>query len=229
MRHNHPHHQQNKHDKKPTPTRISDHTKQNIRAFFFVLCLATSAILFRVLPFLPVNFRQSVLFIGLFIILFSFSISAFFGLYLQGPLKFKNTQVVAGRVSKSEGRYENELSLERFKRIVQEALDSIPEEFHKQMDNVVILVESEPDEETLERVGVKEGHILLGLYQGVPLTALGHQRAPLPERITLYQKNIETYCHGDPERIREQVRATLLHEIAHHFGMDHEDMPIWIK
>jgi predicted Zn-dependent protease with MMP-like domain len=208
---------------------MSDHMKLNILSFFIVLSLATSFTLFRVLPFLPVNFRQSALLIGLFALFILFPISSVSSLYLHGSLKYKNTQVVAGRVSKSEGRYENELSLEHFKRMVQEALNSIPEEFHKQMDNVVILVEDEPDEETLERVGIKEGYILLGLYQGVPLTKWGHRRALLPERITLYQNNIETYCHGDPERIRKQVRATLLHEIAHHFGMDHEEMPIWIK
>ena len=45
----------------------------------------------------------------------------------------------------------------------------------------------------------------------------------------IYQRTIEAYCHGDPERIRQQVRATLLHEVAHHFGIDHDEMPIWVK
>ena len=120
-------------------------------------------------------------------------------------------------------------TLTSFELLVQQALDSIPDEFHEQMDNLVVLVESEPDAETLERVGTEEGHILLGLYQGTPLTAQGHNRALLPERITIYQRTIEQYCHGDPTRIREQVRRTVLHEVAHHFGMDHEEMPIWIK
>jgi len=97
------------------------------------------------------------------------------------------------------------------------------------MANLVILVESEPDEEVLRRVGVKEGYTLLGLYQGVPLTAQGHARPMLPESITIYQRPIEDYCLGDPERIRKQVRSTVLHEVAHHFGMDHEEMPIWVK
>ncbi len=96
------------------------------------------------------------------------------------------------------------------------------------MQNVVVLVEPEPDEETLERVGVKEGHILLGLYQGVPLTAQGMAGGGL-EHITIFQQAIETYCHGDPDRIRDQVRRTVLHELAHHFGIDHDEMPIWVK
>lgn len=116
-----------------------------------------------------------------------------------------------------------------FEQLVQEALSAIPPEFQEQMENLVVIVEREPDEETLQRVGIKEGHVLLGLYQGTPLTAYGRRFAALPERITIYQDTIERYCGGDPERIRERVRATVFHEVAHHFGMDHEDMPIWVK
>ncbi|TMC24802.1 MAG: metallopeptidase family protein [Chloroflexi bacterium] len=124
---------------------------------------------------------------------------------------------------------EDDEELSQFKLLVEDALSSIPFEFHEKMANLVILVESEPDEEVLRRVGVKEGYTLLGLYQGVPLTAQGHARPMLPESITIYQRPIENYCLGDPERIRKQVRSTVLHEVAHHFGMDHEEMPIWVK
>lgn len=118
---------------------------------------------------------------------------------------------------------------EDFIRLVEEALDSIPLEFKKNMENLVVLVEKEPDREVLQRVGTREGYTLLGLYEGTPLTAQGHLGAMLPERITIYQRTIEAYCHGDPDRIRQQVRATLLHEVAHHFGIDHDEMPIWVK
>ena len=124
---------------------------------------------------------------------------------------------------------EDDEELSQFKLLVEDALSSIPFEFHEKMANLVILVESEPDEEVLRRVGAKEGYTLLGLYQGVPLTAQGHARPMLPESITIYQRPIEDYCLGDPERIRKQVRSTVLHEVAHHFGMDHEEMPIWVK
>jgi predicted Zn-dependent protease with MMP-like domain len=121
-------------------------------------------------------------------------------------------------------------TLSPFELLVKEALDSIPLEFQEKMDNVVVLVESEPGEEVLERVGVKEGHMLLGLYEGMPLTAWGRQSATiLPERITIYQRAIEDYCRHNPERIRKQVKKTVLHEVAHHFGMGHEEMPIWAK
>jgi predicted Zn-dependent protease with MMP-like domain len=51
----------------------------------------------------------------------------------------------------------------------------------------------------------------------------------LPERITIYEHNIETVCHHDPDLIKEKVRQTVLHEVAHHFGMGHEEMPIWLR
>lgn len=121
-------------------------------------------------------------------------------------------------------------ALSPFELLVKEALDSIPPEFREKMDNMLVQVQSEPGEEVLERVGVKEGHVLLGLYEGMPLTAWGRQSAMvLPERITIYQRAIEDYCKHNPERIRKQVRKTVLHEVAHHFGIDHEEMPIWVK
>jgi predicted Zn-dependent protease with MMP-like domain len=97
------------------------------------------------------------------------------------------------------------------------------------MENVLVRVQYEPGEEVMQRVGIKEGYSLLGLYDGVPLTTYGQARVSQPEIITIYQRTIEAYCHGDPDRIREQVRHTVLHEVAHHFGIDHEEMPIWIR
>lgn len=119
--------------------------------------------------------------------------------------------------------------LSPFEELVQEALASIPDEFHEKMDNVMVRVVYEPDEETLARVGVNEGHTLLGLYEGVPLTAYERDHTSYPEVITIYQSTIEDYCRHNPTRIREQVRSTVLHEVAHHFGINHEEMPIWVK
>lgn len=115
-----------------------------------------------------------------------------------------------------------------FEQLVDEALASIPEQFAEHMRNVVVRVRDEPDEEALRRMEVPPGHTLLGLYEGVPLTMQGAHGAQ-PEIVTVYQGPIERYCHHDPDRIRAQVRATVLHELAHHFGIDHDDMPEWVK
>ncbi len=131
--------------------------------------------------------------------------------------------------SSEEGEDNNRDELSSFERLVREALATIPTEFHEQMENVLVRVQYEPGEEVMDRVGMKEGYTLLGLYEGVPLTTYGQARAPHPEIITIYERSIVEYCHGDPDRIRRQVRHTVLHEIAHHFGIDHEEMPIWIR
>ena len=123
--------------------------------------------------------------------------------------------------------YGDELS--PFEQLVREALATIPSEFHEQMENVLVRVQYEPGDEVMHRVGIKEGYTLLGLYEGVPLTAYGQARLPHPEIITIYERSIVEYCHGNPDRIRRQVRHTVLHEVAHHFGIDHEEMPIWIR
>ncbi len=130
-------------------------------------------------------------------------------------------------LEEGEDTYRDELS--PFERLVREALATIPTEFHEQMENVLVRVQYEPGEEVMQRVGMKEGYTLLGLYEGVPLTTYGQARVPHPEIITIYERTIVDYCHGDPDRIRRQVRHTVLHEVAHHFGIDHEEMPIWIR
>ncbi len=116
-----------------------------------------------------------------------------------------------------------------FEELVQEALDDLPEEFAEQLQNMAIFIEQEPSMDVLRRVGVKPGWTLFGLYEGIPLTKQGVYNAGTPERITLYRGPIERHCLFSPSRIEHQVRATLLHEIAHHFGLDHDEMPIWVK
>jgi len=128
-----------------------------------------------------------------------------------------------------EGEDTDREELSPFERLVREALATIPTEFQEQMENVLVRVQYEPGEDVMHRVGMKEGYTLLGLYEGVPLTTYGQARMPHPEIITIYERTIVDYCQGDPDRIRRQVRHTVLHEVAHHFGIDHEEMPIWIR
>jgi predicted Zn-dependent protease with MMP-like domain len=116
----------------------------------------------------------------------------------------------------------------RFERLVDEALATVPPELASYLENVVVQVEDRPSAEDLKAAGVPPGHTLLGLYHGVPLTHHFGRGAP-PEVITIYRKPIERVSGNRPARIRAQVRATVLHELAHHFGIPHEEMPPWVK
>lgn len=120
--------------------------------------------------------------------------------------------------------------LSAFEQMVQDALDRLPADFAGHLGNLVVLVEQEPGMALLRRLHAAPGAVLLGLYEGVPLTKASSQGENiLPERITLFQGPIERACAFDRDRIVAQVEATLLHEIAHHFGIDHDEMPIWLK
>jgi predicted Zn-dependent protease with MMP-like domain len=113
------------------------------------------------------------------------------------------------------------LPFETFERLVIEALDSLPPFFQEKMSNVEVLVEDEPSAELLAEMEMDQaGDTLLGLYQGIPLTERHNYNLVMPDTITLYQKPIEAVAGGDYGRIREEVRHTVIHEIAHHFGID---------
>jgi predicted Zn-dependent protease with MMP-like domain len=116
----------------------------------------------------------------------------------------------------------------RFERLVDESLATIPPDFAPYMENIVVQVRDEPTAEELKRMHIVRGGELLGLYEGVPLTHQHGQGAP-PEVITIYRRPIERVCRNRSARIRAQVRATVLHELAHHFGIDHDEMPSWVK
>ena len=110
----------------------------------------------------------------------------------------------------------------RFRRLVEAAVAAIPPEFAAQMDNVEILVRSRPTVEERQEAGIGPRDRLLGLYVGHPLTARGsYYGNTLPDRIMIYQESIEAVCRSDDDVV-EQVRTTVLHEVAHHFGIDDE-------
>ncbi len=107
----------------------------------------------------------------------------------------------------------------RFRRLVERALDEIPDQLADRMDNVVILLRNQPTPEEKESLGLGSRQTLLGLYVGQPLTNRGWYGETLPDRIMIYQQPIESICRSEDEVI-EQVRETVLHEVAHHFGID---------
>jgi predicted Zn-dependent protease with MMP-like domain len=107
-----------------------------------------------------------------------------------------------------------DMSREEFEDAVRDALDEIPGELAEQMDNVVVLVEDDPPADDPE---------LLGLYEGVPLTERGEFWAAgaLPDRITIYRRPTLALCDSRDEVV-DEVAVTVVHEIAHHFGIDDE-------
>jgi len=100
---------------------------------------------------------------------------------------------------------------DKFEELVRQGIEAIPKRFLEKLDNVDIVIEDKP----------KNGSMLLGLYQGIPQTKRGFYSGVLPDKITIFQKPIEAVALND-EHIKEIVKNTVWHEIAHHFGMDEE-------
>ena len=113
-----------------------------------------------------------------------------------------------------------DISDEAFDEAVSEALDQIPEQFMDLLDNVVILVEDEPDGPDKD---------LLGLYEGIPLSERdSYYGVVLPDRIFIYRGPLKRMCESQEELI-EEIGVTVIHEIAHFFGIedDHLDELGW--
>lgn len=116
------------------------------------------------------------------------------------------------------------VSAEEFERLVLEAIAEIPESIRSYLDNVVVDIEPMPDAKDLAELEIEDPTELLGLYHGTPLTERSvEESVPLPDRVTIYQRNIEQVCETRRE-IVEQIRTTVLHEIGHFFGMDEDDL-----
>ena len=110
---------------------------------------------------------------------------------------------------------------EVFKELVAESLGLIPVEFREYLDNVEIVIEESPGAEVIREMRLRRGHTLFGLYSGVPLTERSHDPAAFPDRITLFRGPLLAHCE-DMEELRYQVVTTVLHEVAHHFGIGEE-------
>ena len=110
---------------------------------------------------------------------------------------------------------------ETFEMLITRARDELPREYIERLDNVAITYADNPTPEQLTKQGVKEGQLLLGLYEGIPLTQRGSSYSlVLPDKITLFKIPILSLSSFDSD-IYERVKRTLWHEIAHHYGLDH--------
>ena len=116
------------------------------------------------------------------------------------------------------------LSADEFEDLVVAALDSLPEELLELMENVDVTIERWPSRDQLDDAGIDRG-TLLGLYEGIPLTerhSSGYNLV-MPDKITIFQRPIEQMCDSQAE-IVDQVRKTVVHEVAHHFGIGEETL-----
>lgn len=116
----------------------------------------------------------------------------------------------------------NSLSDEQFDQLITRAMDELPQEYIKGMQNVAIVMADQPDEYQAQKSGLREHHVLLGLFEGVPKTAqTGNESGLLPSKITLFKDALQLVTR-DEASLFEQVKRTLWHEIAHYYGLNHD-------
>ncbi len=117
-----------------------------------------------------------------------------------------------------------ELTDEQFDTLITRAMDELPQEYIKGLDNVAIVMADEPTEEQKIKMKLRDHAILLGLYEGIPLTQRGAGYTfVLPDKITLFKHSILRVVRNDDE-LFEQIKRTLWHEIAHYYGLNHAQM-----
>lgn len=113
-----------------------------------------------------------------------------------------------------------EPSHQPFERLVERALDGLPEPLHQLLESVAIVIEDEPTpEQTRDARGARHG--LYGLYEGTPLIEYAADQVPFPNKITLFRLALEE-DFPQPGELADEVRRTVVHELAHHAGFDEQ-------
>lgn len=115
-----------------------------------------------------------------------------------------------------------DLTDEAFDRLITRAMDELPQRYILGLENVAIVQADEPTSEQVQKMKLDHNHLLLGLYEGIPLTHRGNGYTfVLPDKITLFKKHILAAVRSEAE-LFEQIKRTLWHEIAHYYGLDHK-------
>jgi len=143
----------------------------------------------------------------------------------EDSLAEESSGAVYGAPARRHAHAPYHMKLKDFEAAVGEALDSIPEEFRRRIENVAVLVEDLPPQPIPSPPPGHPRRILLGLFHGVPLTQKSVFHGPIgsPDYVVLYKKNIESICSTEAE-VREQIRLTVIHELGHYFGMTEEQL-----
>jgi predicted Zn-dependent protease with MMP-like domain len=114
-----------------------------------------------------------------------------------------------------------EVSDEEFQALIDAALGELPGDHVKNITNVAILYEDEPTPEQREKLALRHDQSLLGLYEGVPLSERQGMTRIFPDKITLFRLPLQWQA-GTKEELKEAIKHTLWHEIAHYYGLDHD-------
>lgn len=116
------------------------------------------------------------------------------------------------------------MTREEFEQLVSQALEAIPSKFVDLLNNVAVVIEDQPTTEQAVKLRLREGWTLFGLYEGVPQNKRGpYYGGVLPDKITIFQRPIEQAARN-LEDMKELIKNTVWHEIAHHFGMDEDEV-----
>jgi predicted Zn-dependent protease with MMP-like domain len=116
-----------------------------------------------------------------------------------------------------------EVSDDEFQALINQALSELPGEHVKNIKNIAILYEDEPTPEQRLKVRLHPNQTLLGLYEGLPLSQRQGMTRVFPDKITLFKRPLQ-YHASTPEELKEQIKHTLWHEIAHYYGLDHKQI-----
>lgn len=116
------------------------------------------------------------------------------------------------------------VSKTEFARLVEEALDELPEPFATHLERFTVEIMDRPSRNQLQQLDLSAGEVLLGLHEGVPMVDRSVEHSGvMPTRIFVFQEPLEGVCNSEDELV-EQIRTTVLHEIGHYFGMDEDDL-----
>jgi len=113
---------------------------------------------------------------------------------------------------------------EQFDDLITKAMNDLPQKYIKELENVAIVMADEPTSEQVKKMKLDGRHLLLGLYEGIPLTQRGSgYNFVLPDKITIFKNSILAVTHNESE-LFEQIKRTLWHEIAHYYGLNHNQI-----
>lgn len=116
------------------------------------------------------------------------------------------------------------VSQSEFEKIIAGAIDAIPEDYYQRIKNVVFVAEDKPSQEQRNKLKLACNQSLFGLYEGIPLTKRTNSyNLVLPDKITIFKLPIE-HAANTLEELLNQVHKTVWHEVAHYFGLDHDQI-----